>query len=180
MTLLSLTPLETLGYAIILIPTLYAMIAGAPFLPTEMQQVERMLKVARLKPGMKIYDLGSGDGRLVHKAAKEYKVKAVGYEFSPLVWLWAQCLRPFWRSGAHLKFGNFWHKDLSDADVLFSYLLMHSMRRMKKDIIPHLRPGTLIVSHAFQIEGMTPWKSLPRIKEKKLAPIWIYKIEPVK
>lgn len=175
MTLPHYSLLELAGYAIFLIPTTYAMIAGAPFVPTEMEQVERMLKAANLKPGMKVYDLGSGDGRLVHKAAKQYGAIAVGYEFSPLVWLWAKFLSIFWRSKAKLRFGNFWKKDLSDADVIFCYLLNHSMNRMETYLLPQLKPGALIVSHAFQIKGLKPWKELPRIRDRKLGPVWIYK-----
>lgn len=182
MQLPSLSLLEILGYAILIIPTCYAMIAGAPFVPTEMVQVKRMLKAAGLKKGMKVYELGSGDGRLVHHAAKDYGVQAVGYEFSPLVWLWSKFLSLFWwRTSAKLKFGNFWKKDFSDADVIFCYLLTHSMKRMKDQLIPQLKPGALIVSNAFIIEGVEPWKKLPRIREQKLGPIWIYKkTEPKK
>lgn len=181
MTLPNLSLLELLAYAILIIPTCYAMIAGAPFVPTEMVQVERMLKAADLKPGMKIYDLGSGDGRLVHTAAKKYGANAVGYEFSPLVWVWSKFLSLFWwRSKAHLKYGNFWKKDLSDADVIFCYLLTHSMKRMKEHLIPQLKPGALIVSHAFVIEGVEPWKKIPRLREEKLGPIWIYRKEAPK
>lgn len=176
MILPTFSTLELLGFAVVLAPTTYAMIVGAPFVPTEMRQVARMLEAAELKPGMKVYDLGSGDGRLVHKASKNYGVEAVGYEFSPLVWLWAQFLRPVWRSRAKIKFGNFWKKDLSDADVIFCYLLTHSMNAMQTKIIPRLKPGAIIVSHAFRIEGLEPWKVLPRLKDEKLSPVWIYKV----
>lgn len=181
MTLPNLSLIEFLAYAVLIIPTCYAMIAGAPFVPTEMVQVERMLKAAELKPGMKVYDLGSGDGRLVHTAAKKYGANAVGYEFSPLVWVWSKFLSLFWwRSKAHLKYGNFWKKDLSDADVIFCYLLTHSMKRMKEHLLPQLKPGALIVSHAFVIEGVEPWKKIPRLREEKLGPIWIYRKEALK
>lgn len=181
MLLPNLSLLEIIAYTILIVPTVYAMIAGAPFLPTEMAQVDRMLKAVELKPGMKVYDLGSGDGRLVHKAAQLYKVQAVGYEFSPLVWAWAKCLSLFfWHSSAVLKFGDFWKQDLSDADVIFCYLLNHSMDRMKTHLIPQLKPGALIVSHAFEIHGLEPWKELPRLPDQKLGPIRIYKKQGTK
>lgn len=160
---------------LMVIPTVYSMITGAPFVPTEMRQVRRMLEAAGLKKGMIVYDLGSGDGRLVHTAAREYGARGIGYEFSPFVWLWAKFLSLFWRSKAELRFGNFWKADLSDADVIVCYLLPHSMERMKKDLLPQLKPGALIVSHAFRIHGLEPWKELPRNREERLGPIWIYK-----
>lgn len=174
--ILKFDTLELVVFIILVIPTIYVMITGAPFIPTQMKQVDRMLKAAKLKPGMKIYDLGSGDGRLVHKAAKEYGATAVGYEYSPFVWLWAKFLSLFWRSGAKLKYGNFWRKDISDADIIVCYLLPHSMKRMRRDLMPQLKKGTLIISHAFSIPDLKPHKKLPRVRKQKLGPVWIYKI----
>ena len=171
-----LSTAEWLIAILILIPTLYAMLKGAPFVPTPMEEVRRMLKAAELKPGDLIYDLGSGDGRLVHTASRLYKAKAVGYELSPLVWAWSIFLSIFWRSKAKLRFGNFWNKDVSDAKVIVCYLLPPAMENLKKNILPQLKPGTLLVSHAFQIQGWIPYKELKRDREKKLAPVWVYKI----
>jgi SAM-dependent methyltransferase len=176
----TLIQIQIVILVLLMIPTLYAMLDGAPFVPTEMEQVNRMLKAANLKPGMKVYDLGSGDGRLVYKASKDYGAKGVGYEFSPLVWALSKFLSLFWRSEAKLKFGNFWKKDLSDADVIFCYLLTHSMVRMQKIIWPTLKPGTLVVSNAFVMKDLKPWKKIPRDADRKLGPIWIYKKEAPK
>ena len=141
-----------------------------------MTQVDRMLKAAKLKPGMKVYDLGSGDGRLVYKAAKEYGCDATGYEYSPFVWLWSQFLaRFFWKSKAKNHLGNLWKKDISDADVIVCYLMPHMMKQMQARIFPQLKPGTLIVSHAFSIPDLKTWKSLKRDPERRLGPVWIYK-----
>lgn len=152
------------------------MIGSAPFVPTRIDQVDRMLSAVQLKPGMTLYDLGSGDGRLVHKAAKQYGANSIGYEYSPMVWLWSKFLGLFWRSGAKLKYGNFWKKNISDADVIVCYLLPKAMKRMKEEIFPKLKPGTFIISHAFRIPDFPHVKRLPRNHSKKLAPVWIYKI----
>ncbi len=159
----------------LLIPTVYTMVVGAPFVPTQMPQVDRMLAAANLKPGMKLYDLGSGDGRLVHKASQKYGAVAVGFEFSPLIWLWAKFLSLFWRSKAQLKYGNFWNQNLDDADVIVCYLLPHSMRRMQNELMPKLKPGTIVVSHAFEMPNSVPWKKLPGLRDQRLSPVWIYK-----
>lgn len=162
-------------------PTIYAMMAGAPFVPTPMRQVERMLSAVPLKKGMTLYDLGSGDGRLVYRASKDYGVRAIGYEFSPFVWLWSVFLKIVkWRSKAELRFGNFWKKDLSDADVIVCYLLPGTMEKMHKQLFPRLKPGTLIISHAFSIPDLKPIKTLDRLREQKLGPIRVYKIEEKK
>lgn len=160
---------------ILVAPTIYVMLSGAPFVPTQMKQVQRMLSAMPLKKGMKLYDLGSGDGRLVHTAARDYEVDAVGYEYSPFVFLWAKFLSLFWKSTAKLRFGNLWKQDLSDADVIVCYLLPEAMKRLHKEIWPTLKPGTLLVSHAFAMHDEEVFKKLPREREKKLGPIWIYK-----
>lgn len=157
------------------VPTVYALIKGAPFVPSSMDQVNRMLEAAELNPGDVVYDLGSGDGRLVHTAAKTYQAKAIGLEFSPLVWLWSKFLALFWRSKAQLRFANFWTYPLGDADCLVCYLLPKPMEQFTQHILPKLKPGTIIVSHAFQIPGLKPYKTLPRNRAQKLAPVWIYK-----
>lgn len=172
----TLSTAEWIIAILLLIPTLYAMMKGAPFVPTPMEQVRRMLKAAELKPGSIIYDLGSGDGRLVHTASRLYKAKAIGYELSPLVWAWAIFLSLFWRSKAELRFGNFWNKNISDADVIVCYLLPPAMEALKSKLLPQLKPGTILVSHAFQIQEWIPYKKLERDREKKLGPVWVYKI----
>jgi hypothetical protein len=148
MLLPQLSLLEILSYGILIIPTCYAMIAGAPFVPTEMVQVERMLKAVELKPGMKIYDLGSGDGRLVHRAARDYGAIA-GLNFSPCVASWAKFLSLFWwRTKATAQVWKF--RDLSDADVVFLLPPHPPMNRMKEHLILNSNRA-LIVSHAFLI-----------------------------
>jgi len=98
-----------------------------------------------------------------------------GYEFSPLVWMWSKFLSIFWRSKAKLKYGNFWTKDFSDADVIVCYLLPGAMKKMKDKIFPQLKPGAYIVSHAFHLPGYEPLKKLPRLKAERIGSIWVYK-----
>ena len=148
---------------------------GAPFVPTHMKQVKRMIDAANLKKGMKIYDLGCGDGRLVHEASTLVgSTKAVGYEYSPLVYLWAKFLSIFWRGDA-IKYGNIWNQNFSDADVIFCYLLPHAMAKFEKIVIPQLKPNTLIVSHAFAMPTYPIYKKIPR--DEMHAPVLVYKIE---
>lgn len=175
LAILNFSTIELILLLLLFIPTMYVMLTGAPFVPTQMSQVDRMLKAAKLKSGMKLYDLGSGDGRLVHQASREYKVEAIGYEYSPLVWLWAKCIAPFWRSQAKLKFGNFWRAEIRDADVIVCYLLPFSMKRMQKELWPKLKPGALLISHAFSMPDVKVWKKLPRDRSQNIGPVWIYK-----
>ncbi len=168
-----ISSIELIIFTIIAIPTIYAML-GAPFVPTHMKQVKRMMHAAQLRKGMKIYDLGCGDGRLVHEASAIVgSTKAIGYEYSPLVYLWAKFISIFWRGGA-IKYGNIWNQDFSDADVIFCYLLPHAMAKFEKIVLPQLKPGSLIVSHAFEMPTYPIYKKIPR--DEMHAPVVVYKI----
>lgn len=167
---------EIVFLVILAVPTIYAML-GAPFVPTHMIQVERMIAAAHLKKGLKVYDLGCGDGRLVHVTAAKYGCKSVGYEYSPLIWLWAKFLAIFWRGG-EIRFGNIWNQNFSDADVIFCYLLPQAMKKFEKELVPLLKRGTIVVSHAFPMPTYPIYKKIPR--DGKHAPIAVYKISAKK
>lgn len=84
-----------------------------------------------LKKGKKVYDLGCGDGRLVIGAAKIAGVTGVGFEISPPVYLLAFIFRNLLNGFiATIYFKSFWNKDLSDADVVFLYLLPKAMKKL--------------------------------------------------
>lgn len=135
-----------------------------------------MLKVAKLKKGQKTYELGCGDARLTCFASKEYKAKAVGFEFSPLVFLLAKIRNFISRSHADIKFQNFYKADFRNADAIFCYLLPSVMQKLSIKFKKELKKGTKIISYAFPIKG---WKEVSRIRrnrQKNFCPIWVYEI----
>ena len=94
--------LEILFLLAIFIPTVIAFVIGAPWVPTPMARVRRVLELAKIKPGQRIYDLGCGDGRFVQTAAREYGADAVGLELSPIVYAWARIRNFFMKSKARI------------------------------------------------------------------------------
>lgn len=161
-------------YIAILAPTLAALVNGAPFVPTPMKAVRKMLKISGLKKGDKVYDIGCGDGRVVYLAANEHKADAIGFELSPFVYTLAKIRQFFWRSKAKVKFANFKTHDLSDADVIFCYLLPETLIKLEPKLTKELKPGTKIISYAFPIATWQEVKKHPRQKEQNIAPIWEY------
>lgn len=178
--LLNMSRTEAILLILILVPTLITLIWGAPWIPTPKDRARKMLQLAKLKNGEKIYDLGCGDGRLVHLASMEHGANAVGLEFSPLVYAWAKIIQPFyWLKGsrAQIKFRNFYNVDLSDADVITCYLLPHTMRYVQKKCDRELKPGARLISYAFKVEAWTPAHREKRNRKKGHGPIWVYKME---
>ncbi len=142
---------------ILCIPAFKLLKQGAPpFVPTSRKTVQEMIALANIKTGETVYDLGCGDGRLL-VAAAEKGAKAVGYELSLLTLLLAK-----WNTRRYpsvsVQYGDFWEKNLHDADVIFCYLLLDKMREFEERIWPTLQPGTRVVSHAFP---------MPTVKETK-------------
>ena len=131
---------------------------GAPWAPTSLSKVDQMLRLADLRPGQTLIDLGAGDGRIVIRAARRFGARAIGIEIDPLRCLIANVL--VWtlrlRGRARVDHGNVFRADLSGADVVTLYLLQGTNERIQPHLSEQLRPGTRVVSHAFTFPGWTP------------------------
>lgn len=150
-------------------------LGGAPFVPTPSKVVNRMIELANIKPGQKVYDLGCGDGRLVIEANKKHQAKAVGIEISPLAYILAR-LRAF-ASGADVTFilGNFMNYDISDADVVFCYLLEGHMQKLQ-DKFRTLKKDCRIVCHQFEIPDWEPRARLNVEGRSYVATVFKYQV----
>lgn len=124
---------------------------GAPYIVMKKKQAERMIELAKIKKGDRVYDLGSGDGRLVIMAAKK-GAKAIGFEINPFLVLisWVKILFNGVRRNAKVKWRNFWGQDLSGADVVLLYLITKHMERMEKKLKKELKTGALVISYLFK------------------------------
>lgn len=155
------TPLQTVVvffvWLIFSLPGVLMVLRGSPpLIPTAPWMMRIMMNFADIKPGEKVYDVGCGDGRLVFAAAG-VGANAVGYELSIFAFMLAW-FRSLFHKGATIRFGDFWKKDVSDADVIFCYLLIGAMADFKETIWTKLKPGTRVVSHSFRMTGIIPVK----------------------
>jgi predicted RNA methylase len=153
---------SALLFTTLLFPT-YAQKFGAaenlgPPIPTPQAVVERMLEAARVKPGEMVYDLGSGDGRIVITAAQKFGARAVGVEIDPV-----QCRKASDRIKAlglsgqvNIVEGSALRVDLSPADVVTMFFLTVSNERLKPNLEKHLKVGARVVSNEFPIKGWKP------------------------
>ena len=135
----------------------------APYYPTPETIVKRMLDFAGLKAGEKMYDLGSGDGRLVIMAAQKYHADGTGVELdADLCKLSADKIHKLGLDHtAHIIQGDLLKQDYSSADVLTVYLLPNSIDAHLTPILEkQLRKGTRIVSHDFEFGKWKPVKTI--------------------
>lgn len=124
-----------------------------PFVPTPQDVVERMLELAEVKKGDIVYDLGSGDGRIVITAAKKYGVRAVGFEIDPKLVRESRekIRREKLEHLAEIREQDILTVDLSPATVLTMYLLPEVNLKLKPKILSQLKPGSRVVSHDFDM-----------------------------
>ena len=165
----------TAAFFLLMVPTLMTLINGAPFVPTPMEAVRKMLKLAGVKKGDVVYDIGCGDGRMVYVAANEYGANATGLELSPLVYFFARVRKLLWRSKARILFRNFKHQNFNNADLIVCYLMPETLEKLRPKLEAELKPGAKIVSYAFQVKGWTPHHKEEKDTVMNLSPIWIYK-----
>ena len=132
-----------------------------PFVPTPIEVVDKMLELAEVKKGDVLYDLGSGDGRIVIRAAKKYGVRAVGIEMDHI--LLKKARQDAKAAGvSHLvefRAEDALQTDLSRATVVTLYMLPWFNEKMKPNLKKYLKPGARIVAHDFGIEGWQPDKT---------------------
>jgi SAM-dependent methyltransferase len=138
-------------------PGLYAMLRGAPFVPTTNQKVAKMIQLAKINQNSVVYDLGSGDGRFIFAAAKAGAKKSIGYELSIPIYLLTK-FRSLFNPRTQFKYRDFWFEssNLADADVVFCFLMVKTMAKFETKIWPNLKPGCLVISNVFRMPGITP------------------------
>ncbi len=150
----------------------------APFVPTPDKIVEHMLSAAAVTEDDIVYDLGSGDGRILFTAAERFGARAVGIEIN-------QSLVEMSRERiAELKLGNqveivqndLLEADLSQATVVTVYLLSSTNEQLKPKFESELKPGSRVVSHDFQFLGWRPARMVEVPGDTRLHRIYVYEI----
>jgi protein-L-isoaspartate O-methyltransferase len=132
----------------------------APYYPTPETIVEKMLRFGEVKPGEKVYDLGSGDGRIIIMAAQKFKANAVGVEFDDSLAKQSSDRIAKLGLAAHARIihGDLLLQDYSDADLLTVYLLPMSNDKVTPILEKQLKKGTRIVAHDFEFSAWKPEK----------------------
>jgi tRNA G37 N-methylase Trm5 len=129
-----------------------------PYVPTPQTVVDKMLEIAAVTKDDVVYDLGSGDGRIVITAAKKYGVRGVGVDIDPERIREANANAVLAGVADRVKFleQDLFKTDLKEASVVTLYLLPEVNLRLRPKLWSELKPGTRVVSHAFDMGDWLP------------------------
>jgi protein-L-isoaspartate O-methyltransferase len=134
----------------------------APYYPTPETIVEKMLDFGQLKAGEKMFDLGSGDGRIVIMAAERYHADATGIELDGDLYISSEAKihKLGLQKTARIVHGDILKQNYSSANLITVYLLPESNIKARPLLEAQLKPGTRVVAHDFEIGGWKPVKTM--------------------
>ena len=161
-----------LCFAIFFFYLCLAFLTGAPFVPSTNPVSKSMIRLARIKKGMTVYDLGSGNGKLLFLAAQHGAITK-GLEINPFLVFFSNVRSLFspYRNRVHTHWKNFWTAELKDADVVFIYLLPWRMEKLEQALIKKCKNGTIIVSNSFV------FPHLKQIRSDNVNHVFAFRIE---
>ncbi len=168
--------LVSLTVFLLLLTVIVTLFIRVPFVPSKKRVIDRVLELAKLKDGEKVYDLGCGDGRFLIEAEKKAKIIAQGFEAAPIPFLLAYFQKWINSAKFHISLKNFFKVNLSDADVIFCYLGPETMAELAGKLTRECHKGTRIYSNTFHIEGLNPKRVWAKNPEKKMPTIYLYEI----
>lgn len=138
--------------------------SDAPYVPTKMDHLRGILKLAGVKKGKKFYELGSGDGRVVLEAAK------MGADSEGIEQSWLRVLYSKFKAQqikkAKFYHGNVFTRNYSDADIVYIYLLPKGVKKLEEKLKKELKKGSIVITQTYHFPN---WKPV-----KKLTDFWFY------
>jgi 16S rRNA A1518/A1519 N6-dimethyltransferase RsmA/KsgA/DIM1 with predicted DNA glycosylase/AP lyase activity len=142
--------------------------SGPVYVPSKDKDTKKMVEIANIKKGDVVFDLGSGDGRILIEAAKK-GATAIGYEIDPI--LVFESRKKIKSAGVEdkveIKLKNMWQANFNQADVIFVYLFPKFLGKLKKILEENLDHTVTVISNDYQIPNKKP--------DKKEGNIYLYK-----
>lgn len=162
---------------LIVLSAAFGAVSAAPWVPTKKKQRRRLLEELDVPQGGTVYDLGCGDGTVLFDIVrKRPDVRAVGYEIS-LLPLTIGLFRKFFGGTAYrnvsLRFGNFFSKDVSEADILFLFLLEKSYANLVGKLSRELKDDCVVATEAWPMPRLVPVKV--SAGDREVMPMYFYK-----
>lgn len=150
----------------------YAGFSAAPWLPTRKKVIHKILDDLKIKGNQRIYDLGCGDGTVLFEIEKKYpNSNLVGLELSLLPYFFAQLKKIFKHSKVKIQLRNLFTKDLSDANIIFVFLMMKAYKRLILKLSKELNDECLVIVEAWPVQNLQP-KQI--IRPEGHLPVYVY------
>ncbi len=165
-------PILILVLAVVLFTMAYAAISAAPWVPTKKGDIERLVELADLKPGEVVYELGCGDARVLVQLAKKTRIRGVGIELSILQMLVAKLRAALSRTDVQIKWRNLFHTNLSQADLVYLFLMPDAYAALRPKFERELKPGACVVTYVWPIPG---WQPVSVSKAAGRCDLYLYK-----
>lgn len=149
----------------------------APWWQTPKDICRKMARLAKVGKKDKIYDLGCGSGSALIIANREFGAKGIGIEIDPARVLWAKW--NVWRKrakGIQIVKKNFFDVNLSDATVLYIYLVPNALKRLVPKFMKELKPGTQIVSYVYDLPEVLFKGKLKLVNHDKENKVFLYEV----
>jgi protein-L-isoaspartate O-methyltransferase len=165
--------------SVVAVAFLFAGSAGAaaldiptPYLPSTTVAVDEMLRLGGVGPDDMVVDLGSGDGRIVIAAARDYGARGLGIELDPQLVAESQANARQAGVADRVSFrqGDALAVDIREATVVTLYLLPGLVEKLKPRLLAQLKPGTRIIAHDYGFEG---WKPDRRVVVSKTYMLYV-------
>lgn len=157
-TIYTFIPVVLILIMIVAFSMLWPLAIGAAYSPSSKKVVSKMLEMAEVQPEDRVYDLGSGDGRIVIEAARQYHAQGVGVEADPLRVAWSRLkvMITGLNSNVTIIWGNLFHQNLNQATVVTLFLWGRTNENLKEKLQEELEPGTRVVSYVWKFKGWEP------------------------
>ncbi len=156
--------------------------SDAPYVPTKLEAIRKILKIAGVKKGKKFYELGSGDGRVAIAAAK-LGADSFGIEQSWLRVIYSKYKT--WRLNlkkTHFYHGNIFSKHYIDADIIYIFLLHKGVTKLEEKLRRELKKGSIVITQTYHFHNWKPFKKIDLSKEmdftkdiKGAGNFWLYR-----
>ena len=155
---------------------LWMIVLPSPYVPLRKKDVKRIFQIVNVEPEQMVYDLGSGDGRILIHGAKNYHARCTGCELIlyPLVISYINVLLNKVRNKVDIKWQSFYRIKLNKADIVICYLFPGAMKKLKPKFEKELKKGTKVVACGFPVPG---WRHEKHDKPSdKNVGIYLYRI----
>lgn len=141
--------------------------SDAPYMPTDLSNIPKILNLAGVRDGKFFYELGSGDGRVVLEAAR-LGAESFGVEQSWIrVWLSRHKAREADIRNAHFFHGNIFDRQYFPADIVYIYLLKPAVSRLESKLKNELRVGSIVLTQTYHFPSWKPYR--------KEGDFWLYR-----